>query len=152
MKKTATLIALSLLLALVSCGSSRKASEYTPRQKSGEKVYIGYQEIDKDDNTGSVSRLKVKRGTSYSNIYDYIQGRVPGVQVTNGQIIIRGLNSIIGDCAPLILVDGIEMSDISSISPDDVDTIDVLKDASTTAIYGSRGGNGVIVITTKKHE
>ena len=86
---------------------------------------------------------------SYSDMYEYLQGRVPGLQVTpDKRIIIRGIGSINSSTEPLILVDGAEVSDLSTINPHDVKTVDVLKDGSSS-IYGVRGANGVILITTK---
>jgi len=72
------------------------------------------------------------------------------VEVNGTSIRIRGERSILGNNEPLILVDGMVTDDISHISPEEVDRIDVLKDASSTAIYGSRGANGVILITTRR--
>ncbi|MBQ5581751.1 MAG: TonB-dependent receptor plug domain-containing protein, partial [Bacteroidales bacterium] len=88
--------------------------------------------------------------TGYSNIYEYIQGRVAGVEVRGSEIRIRGERSILGDNSPLFIVDGMVVDDIGFISPDHISRIDVLKDASSTAIYGARGANGVIIITTRK--
>ena len=78
------------------------------------------------------------------------KGRVPGLVVNGTSITIRGVNSILGSNEPLILVDGMETDDISHIQPDMVERVDVLKDASTTALYGARGANGVILIVTRK--
>ena len=72
-----------------------------------------------------------------------------GVEVVGTSIRIRGDHSINSSNEPLLIVDGMEVSDISDLSPDEVETIDVLKDAATTALYGSRGANGVILITTR---
>ena len=143
-------IALFLLAVMMvsACGSSKL---YTPdgRDPGEEEVNLGYQKIKKKDSTASTASLKVPRGSGYSNIYEYLQGRVAGVEVVGTSIRIRGERSINSSNEPLIIVDGMETSDISSISPEEVQSIDVLKDASTTAIYGSRGANGVILITTR---
>jgi TonB-dependent SusC/RagA subfamily outer membrane receptor len=95
----------------------------------------------------------MEKGT-YNTIYDYLEGRVPGLRIirNNGgtpSILIRGINSITSSTEPLILVDGVEVHDISYLNPRDVRSVDVLKDGSA-AIYGSRGGNGVILITLKR--
>jgi len=118
---------------------------------------IGYGEIKRDQLTTSVSTIKVKRRDAivYSNIYDYIQGRVAGVQVLktgvgSARILIRGISTNSNATDPLILVDNVEMDDISTINPADVVSIDVLKDAGSCSIYGVRGANGVILITTRK--
>ena len=105
----------------------------------------------KDNSAYSISKLKIKEKeiASYNSIYDYINGRIPGVQVNGTKIIIRGVGSINGETDPLILVDGIQTSDISYLNPNNVADITVLKDASAS-IYGVQGANGVILITTKR--
>ena len=85
----------------------------------------------------------------YTDMYEYLRGRVPGVAVgTDNSITIRGVNSINLSTEPLILLDGVAITDLSTINPMDVQSVDVLKDASSS-IYGARGANGVILITTK---
>ena len=84
-------------------------------------------------------------------MYEFLQGKVPGVQVMGTTIRVRGTNSINSSSDPLILVDGLEMSDISNLNPNDVDSVEVIKDGSAS-IYGVRGANGVILIKTKKAE
>lgn len=145
MKKTITIF--SLILVLCSCGSTKN----TP-QKNEDPVNIGYGSIGTDDNNYSVSKLKVDRKTAvtYTNMYDYLRGRVPGVVVRpDNTIIVRGIGTNSDMTAPLILVDGVEIDDLSSIDPLVVDSVEVLKDGSSS-IYGVRGANGVILITTKK--
>lgn len=126
-----------------------------------EVVAVGYNTVRKKDVTGAVA--KVKAGdivkSPVTNYDQALAGRVAGVQVsaadgTPGEglnIVIRGGNSITGDNSPLYVVDGIPMEDFdpASISSHDIEDFDVLKDASASAIYGSRGANGVILITTK---
>lgn len=88
-----------------------------------------------------------------ATIAELLQGRVAGVQVINGRIMIRGVNSIQGSNEPLIVLDGIPLvvdPSTSHINPHDIQSINVLKSAASTAIYGSRGANGVIEIKTKK--
>ena len=142
MKKILTLCFVTALLA--GCGtSSRVASR-------GESVDVGYGTQDKDKLTTSVSNLKVKKteAQTYSSVYDYLRGRVPGVMVTSdNRIIIRGIGTNSDATDPLILVDGVETTDLSSINPADVQSVDVIKDGSS-AIYGMRGSNGVIIINT----
>ena len=142
-------IFLLILVALMagSCGSTRG---YIPADDSEEDVNLGYQKIRRRDSTSATSTVKVKRGSGYSNIYEYLQGRVAGLEVNGTTLRIRGDRSILGSNEPLILVDGVVTDDIGYITPDEVERIDVLKDASSTAIYGSRGANGVILITTRK--
>ena len=83
---------------------------------------------------------------SYTNIYDMIRGKVPGVQVTGNKITIRGVSSINSSTDPLLVVDGVVVYTIDNISPRQVKSITVLK-GSDAAIYGSRGAAGVIMIT-----
>lgn len=126
-----------------------------------EVVVIGYGTQRKEAVTGSVSSVKgdIMREVPSSNISQALQGRVAGVQMaqtstkpgTAMQIRIRGTRSINADNDPLIVLDGIPFSGtIADISTDDIKNIDILKDASATAIYGSRGANGVILISTHK--
>lgn len=124
-----------------------------------EVVVIGYGTMRKSDLTGSLSSVKAEDVTAFTvaNPIQALQGRVPGVSITsntgspegNFSIRIRGTNSIRGDNTPLYVIDGIP-TNVSSINNYDIESIEVLKDASATAIYGSRGANGVILITTKK--
>jgi TonB-linked SusC/RagA family outer membrane protein len=124
-----------------------------------EVVVIGYGTVRRRDLTGAVVSVKsddiVIAPTS--NIMEALQGRISGMDITksSGQvgsgvdILLRGSRSIYGSNSPLFIVDGIPSS-YSSINPSDVESVDVLKDASSTAIYGSAGSNGVVIITTKK--
>ena len=91
--------------------------------------------------------------TSYSNLLDVIQGRVPGVLVQGNSVVIRGTNSLFGDLSPLFLVDGlpVDLNTFSAINPKDVEMIEFLKGPSA-AIYGIRGGNGVIAAYTRHGE
>lgn len=145
------IILLTIGLALFcACGPANR----TPIADGGESVNIGYGSVTQDQLTTSVSKVKIRENeiATYNDIYDYLRGRVPGVQVMPGdppRIIIRGLGTISNETDPLILVDGVEMTDISGISPRDVGSIEVLKDGSSS-IYGVRGANGVILITTKR--
>lgn len=124
-------------------------------------VVIGYGTQRKEAVTGSVSSMKgdVLREVPSSNITQALQGRLPGVEISQTstqpgatmQIRIRGTRSLTGSNDPLIVLDGIPFAgSIGDINPNDVQSIDILKDASATAIYGSRGANGVILITTNK--
>jgi TonB-linked SusC/RagA family outer membrane protein len=126
-----------------------------------EVVVIGYGSQRKEAITGSVSSISGEKLSEVpsSNISDALQGRLPGVQISQTstqpgstmQILIRGQRSISASNDPLIVLDGIPFGgSFSDIDPESVKSISVLKDASATAIYGSRGANGVILITTKK--
>jgi len=127
-----------------------------------EVVVIGYGTVNKKDFTGSLSEVNVEdiNRAPVPNIAQALAGRVAGLQVNSlsGQpgeesdIIIRGGNSITQDNSPLYVVDGfpIEGFSLSSINPEEIAELRVLKDASATSIYGSRGANGVVIIETKK--
>ena len=125
-----------------------------------EVVVVGYGTQRKSDITGTVTSLPKGRleNVPNINIAQAIQGSVPGIMIQQSSagaapsevIMIRGRNSILADNSPLIVVDGIPYGgQIRDISPNDVQSIEILKDASAAAIYGSRGSNGVILITTK---
>ncbi len=123
-------------------------------------VVIGYGTQKRGNLTGSVASVsgKILEKVPTASVAEAIVGRLPGVQVTavDGspdseiKILVRGGGSITQDNSPLILVDGFEVSSLNDIPPTDVESIDVLKDAASTAIYGARGANGVILVTTKQ--
>ena len=126
-----------------------------------ELVVIGYGTMRREAVTGAVSSIQSDniREISTGNLTAALQGRLPGVQMQQSnskpgadmQIRIRGTRSLNADNNPLIVLDGIPFAgNISDINPNDIRSIDILKDASSTAIYGSRGANGVIMITTFK--
>lgn len=124
-----------------------------------EVVVIGYGTVKKKDLTGAVASVSadVITAAPVSSAIEAITGRVAGVQISTTEgspdaemtVRVRGGGSITGSNAPLYIVDGFPVNSISDIAPSDIETIDILKDASSTAIYGSRGANGVILITTK---
>lgn len=123
-----------------------------------EVVVIGYGTVKKKDLTGAVSVVKVSELIEQptSNIANQLQGRASGITVlgtgqpgTAPQIRIRGINSF-GNNAPLYIVDGMPTQDINNLNPNDLESMQVLKDAASASIYGSRAANGVIIITTKK--
>jgi hypothetical protein len=91
--------------------------------------------------------------SNYSNILQYMQGRVPGVAITGNRVIIRGINTLMGSTDPLFLIDGIpiDVNGVTSINPSDIAIIEVLK-GPECAIYGSRGSNGVIAFYSKRGE
>lgn len=127
-----------------------------------EVVVVGYGQVNKIDLTGSVSQVKLQdmEKAPVGSFEQALQGRVAGVAIssTDGQpgeglnIVIRGGNSITQSNSPLYVIDGFPVEDFGSgaINPDDIESINILKDASATAIYGARGANGVILIETKK--
>ncbi len=123
-------------------------------------VVVGYQTKKRRDLTGAVSSIGAKdlKDVPLNSAAEALQGRLAGVQVVVSEgapnadvdIFIRGRNGITSTSAPLYVVDGIQVDNaLSVISPQDIESIDVLKDAASTAIYGARGSNGVVIITTK---
>ncbi len=128
-----------------------------------ETVVVGYGQVKKSDLTGSVASVKAEKITDIpaNSVDALLQGRVAGVQVTNASqdpgasstVRIRGNSSLNGSNSPLVVIDGFpygEAGALSQINPQDIISMEVLKDASASAIYGSRGANGVILITTRK--
>jgi TonB-linked SusC/RagA family outer membrane protein len=124
-----------------------------------EVVVVGYGTVKKRDLTGAVASMKnadvVIAPTN--NVMEALQGKIAGMDITktSGEIgddvsiLLRGSRSIYGDNEPLFIIDGIPGS-YSQVNPSDIESVDVLKDASSTAIYGSAGANGVVIITTKR--
>lgn len=148
MKTTTIAVCIVSLIAFVSCGPvNRQSTVYD----GDEQINIGYGSVARKDLMGAVSKIDMdKEKAVYSNIYDYLRGTVAGLQVGPGNTItIRGIHSLNGSNEPLILVDGMEVSDLSSIAPETVKSVEILKDAVYTAAYGSRGANGVILIKLK---
>lgn len=142
-------------------GRNRIDVKLAPDQKALEEVVvIGYATVTRRELTGSVSSVSEKqlRDIPVSTAAEALAGRLAGVQVTSSegqpgaeiQIRVRGGGSITQDNSPLYIVDGIQMENaLAILSPQEIQSIDVLKDAASTAIYGARGANGVVVITTK---
>jgi TonB-linked SusC/RagA family outer membrane protein len=131
-------------------------------QQMNQVVVIGYQTTSRKSVTTAISSLSSKDIKSYvtGNVANAIQGKMAGVQVFSGNglpgsqptILIRGLSSLTKNTTPLVIVDGNEIgyNALNFLNPADIESIDVLKDASASAIYGSRAGQGVILITTKR--
>lgn len=134
-----------------------------------EVVVVGYGTQRKIETTGAIASVKAADllQTPVANVAQGLQARVAGVQITqnsgapggNVSVRIRGTNSINGSSEPLYVIDGIQISNsggindvspLSQINPNDIESIEVLKDASSTAVYGARGANGVVLITTKR--
>lgn len=122
-------------------------------------VVVGYGTMKKSDLTGSVASVAAKdiEGYQTSSVAGALGGQIAGVQITSTDgtpgagfnISIRGVGTLTGDASPLYIVDGFEVSDIDYLSNSDIESIEVLKDASSSAIYGARAANGVVLITTK---
>lgn len=127
-----------------------------------EVVVVGYGTVKKSDVTGAIVSVSAEKLTSrpVTNALEALQGKAAGVDIksserpgTIGTVRIRGNRSLTADNAPLYVVDGVPLmsaSSIETLNPRDIASIDILKDASATAIYGSRGANGVIIVTTKQ--
>lgn len=144
-----------------------KASVYTVAMKPSaatmleETVVIGYGTTTKKELTGSVASINadaLDRG-AYTDVAGMIQGKVAGLSITNPngddpnggfEILLRGTNTLSAGQGPLIIVDGVVGADIRTVNFQEVESFDVLKDGSAAAIYGTRGTNGVIIITTKR--
>jgi len=129
-------------------------------QTLSEIVVVGYGSQKKSDLTGAITSIKGDDVMQLptQRVDQALQGRAAGVMVLSPSgvpggpttIRIRGMNSINGSNAPLVVIDGLQGGDINSLNPNDVESMEILKDASATAIYGSQGANGVILISTKK--
>lgn len=143
-------------LFFISCVSN------IPRNNDPESINTGYSTEKKEDLTQAVSSvdLEIINENTSVNILSFLKARVPGLYIENSgtpngrpsQVLIRGINTL-NNNNPLIVIDGVPTNDQSILTFFDIksiQSIDVLKDASSSAIYGSRGANGVIVITTKK--
>lgn len=148
--------------AAVERVNGRTVIDVTMQVKAGDLddvVVIGYNTVRKKDLTGSVSSIS-KEALSDRTIFslaDAMKGKAAGVQITQNDgtpgsentIRIRGASSVSAGSTPLFVVDGVLQDDINNINPGDIETIEILKDASGTAMYGARGANGVILIVTK---
>ncbi len=149
----------SLLLFAPGCKSTQPG-ETSTESADDDQVNIGYGSIDRDKVVGSVATIDGDEAQDVqpTTLADMLRGKVAGVQVTEVaggiQVRIRGSRSLMGGNDPLFVVDdmAIQAPDgiLYHINPRDVESISVLKDASATAIYGSRGANGVILIKTKR--
>ena len=129
-----------------------------------ETVVVGYGTMKKSDVTGAMVSVSSAELTSnpVNNAIEALQGKAAGVVVSTanlrpgstGSIQIRGTNSIYASSNPLIVIDGVISHSVGldMLNPEDIESIDILKDASSTAIYGAQGGNGVVLVTTKKGE
>ena len=125
-----------------------------------EVVVVGYGTQRKTDVTGALTAISTKEFAQQpiTRLDQVLQGRAAGVQVTqasgapggDARIRIRGANSVLGDNNPLYVIDGYIGADFNFLNPSDIETLQVLKDAASTSIYGSRGANGVVIITTKR--
>lgn len=137
---------LVMVLLLTACGTAGQ----TPAQKE-DPVNVGFGTVDRKDLTTSVATIKVNQDVPYRTIYEMIESKCPGVEVNGNKVTIRGMATQNTPSEPLFVVDGVPVrGDVSYISPHDVKSISILKDAASCAIYGVEGGNGVILIDLKK--
>ncbi len=131
-----------------------------PDNELDEIVVVGYGSQKRSNIVGSVAIVEVDKATQNptTNVSELLRGRAAGVQVNlgdarpggNSNIVIRGNVSVAGGNNPLIIVDGLPFDNLNDIAPEDIQNIEILKDAASTAIYGARASNGVILVTTKK--
>lgn len=156
---TVTCIAAMFFLG-INMHAQKKAQDTALKEKKIEEVImIGYGTVKKSDLTGAVSSVSgdVLKQVPVSNVAEALTGKIAGIQITTTEgspdaeinLKVRGGGSLTQDSAPLIIVDGFPVAGMSEVSPSDIENITVLKDASSTAIYGSRGAYGVVLITTK---
>ena len=151
--KTLVISFVGMTLQEISIGNQNNISVQLVAETIGvdQVVVIGYGSIRKSDLTGSIATVSSKDfgdrgGTSVGSL---IQGKAAGVEVTGDKIRVRGVTTM-NNTDPLFVIDGFIGGDMGTVHPSDVASIEVLKDASATAIYGARGANGVIIVNTKK--
>jgi len=151
---------LTVFLLPVLAMAQEKETKAEKETKIDEVVLVGYSRVSKKDVTNAVGSVKAEavKDMPVNSAAEAIQGRIAGVQITASEgspgaeveIKVRGGTSITQSNAPLYIVDGIQMDNaLSIISPKEIESVEVLKDAASTSIYGSRGANGVVIITTK---
>ncbi|HMH21886.1 MAG TPA: TonB-dependent receptor [Puia sp.] len=151
---------ISLPLTVATAANGITARLTRQAQSLEDVVIIGYQTVKRRDLTGSVSSITAKdlKDNPTVNAAEALEGKLAGVQITvadgrpgaTADIYIRGRSSITQTGSPLYIVDGVQVDNaLNVLSPQDIESIDVLKDAASTSIYGARGSNGVVIITTK---
>ena len=153
---------LGVVFITSGCASTQSTTDPAAAQgKTDEAVEVGYGTQEKNSTTGAISTVsgdEARERRAPNRLSDLLEGNVAGVHVSETaggiQVRIRGTNSIYGSNEPLYVVDGMPVQPgpggtLHSVNPYDVESITVLKDAAATAIYGSRGGSGVIIIKTK---
>ena len=155
---TVAMLAATLATACAGGRSAPPSSSVDP----DDQVRVGYDTQERSDLTGSVGSITAEdlAGQKLTRVEDMIEGRFAGVHVVrlrNGGISlrIRGVSTLMGDSEPLFVIDGMPVHStpgtaLLGLNPSDIARIDILKDAGATAIYGSRGANGVVLITTKR--
>lgn len=150
---TRWLIFIPLALVITACGSAKKLPEGVNNPNpQDEEVQIGYGQATHKEVGSAVNNVKVDEVTvqSYTSIAEYLRSRVPGIEVNpNGTIKIRGQQAVLAPSEALVVVDGTICDNINTVNPNQIHSVQVLKDGGSTAIYGNRGGNGVVMITTR---
>ena len=151
-------IIISAAMIAISCGNAKQVVNQNGTMEYGEvdDVTISYGGTAIDANGYAVKKLTTendKTVSSYRTITEYLQGKVPGLQIKEiaggePQITIRGVSSNTGNTSPLYIVDGMQVSSLTSIDPNNIYSVEVLKDASAS-LYGLQGANGVLIFTTK---
>ncbi|MCB9203250.1 MAG: TonB-dependent receptor plug domain-containing protein [Flavobacteriales bacterium] len=158
----ATILISVLAIFFIACVQQQGISE-SKEVTVDDKIQVGYGTVSAENNATSTNTLKAKE-LNKGNVINPAQmltGKIPGVSVTNSgnpsvlsKIRIRGGSSLLGSNDPLVVLDGLILGEgidiLNSLNPNDIEDITILKDAASTAIYGSRGANGVIIITSKK--
>ena len=157
--KTVVISYIGMVAQEVTAGPNMQVKLQDDNAALEEVVVVGYTSKARKDLTGSVGSISGAKlaVVPVSSAAEALQGKIAGVQITtvDGQpgadinIRVRGATSVTSENRPLFIIDGFEADNINDIPPTDIASIDVLKDASLTAIYGARGGNGVVVVTTK---
>lgn len=132
---------------------------HTSTQSLGDMVVVGYARASRRDLSSAISSVKAEdlNKGAITDVGQLLQGKVPGLNITASgdpnkpaAVILRGASTILSPGAPFYVIDGVPGADISLVAPDDIASVDVLKDAAATAIYGNRAANGLIMITTKR--
>ena len=171
MKKFAALLLIAGIITIPGFAQDRKTKREIRKEErrieraisdslravmvSSDSVNVGYGYTKKSKLANAVTSVDMNSTavTGYSDIGEYLRGRVPGLTVIkNGsqyRFIIRGVSTVNGPSEPLLIVDGVEVSDISYLNPSHIKSVEVLKDSSSS-IYGVRGAYGVILITTRR--
>ncbi len=144
----------------VTAGNNMRIVMNPDNNVMDEVVVVGYGTVKRRDLTGAISSVKAEdiKENPTLNAMEGLQGKVSGLDIvresgqagTSPTILLRGNRSLQADCSPLYVIDGVSGGSIDNINPNDIASIEVLKDASSTAIYGSAGANGVIIVTTKQ--
>ncbi|HEX2779202.1 MAG TPA: TonB-dependent receptor plug domain-containing protein [Gemmatimonadaceae bacterium] len=160
-RAAAALLTLAIAAGGAACHRSQPAREPVPRDPAPREVDIGYGTADRSSVTGAIASVDGAdtRRINARSVAEMLQDRFPGVEVLpqpngNVSIRIRGRRSFLASSEPLFVVDGTPLHNVGGtlqdINPQDIERIDILKDAGSTAVYGSRGANGVVLITTRR--